>query len=164
MDNKGFTLVETLIYVSIIGVVIANFINFGLNVTSSRNKTHVVQEVQSNLRVATEVISSKIKEAKDIISPTEGENDQSLTIDLGPDGPLATFSVIDNVLYYTEEEGVSEPITSNEVVVENLAFTNTASPGDKENISMDIKIRYNYSTSIDYTYSDEWQTAISLRR
>ena len=66
MKQNGFTLVETLIYLGIIGSVMTSFLYFGVSIFDYRNKSYAVQEVQANERMALNLISQKIRGAKDI--------------------------------------------------------------------------------------------------
>ena len=66
MKQNGFTLVETLIYLGIIGAVMTSFLYFSVSIFDYRNKSYAVQEVQANGRMALNLISQKIRSAKDI--------------------------------------------------------------------------------------------------
>lgn len=162
--NKGFTLIEVLIYITIIGIVVSGFIVFALSINSSRAKTYVVQEVQANARVALDLISQKIRLADDVVIPTEGNSGSSLEIDMpGPD-PNLTFSVTGGVLGIAEGVGDPTPITSDEVDVSNLNFTNLAESGERDNIRVEITVEYRNPESVEYEYSQSLQTAVSLRK
>jgi len=65
--SRAFTLIETIIYIAILGMVVSAFVFFSLSVSGSRNKTYAVQEVQANARMALELISQKIRSADKII-------------------------------------------------------------------------------------------------
>ncbi len=77
--NKGFTLVELIIYIAIISIVVVGFITFTLSIINSRNKNYVVQEVQANTRTAFKLISQEILLA-------EGVNIGSSVFDSDPGG------------------------------------------------------------------------------
>jgi len=162
--QKGFTLIEVLIYITIIGVVVSGFIAFALSINSSRAETYVVQEVQANARVALDLISQKIRLADDVVSPSEGNSASSLELDMPNPGPNLTFSVTDGVLGIAEEVGDPTPITSDEVNVSNLTFTNLAVSGERDNIRVEITIEYRGNGSKEYEYSQTLQTAISIRQ
>ncbi|MFH1661924.1 MAG: hypothetical protein ABIA02_02415 [Candidatus Falkowbacteria bacterium] len=56
-------------------------------------------------------------------------------------------------------------ITSNEVKITNLVFTDLTGTSDKENIRVQITVEFNnLGTDIDYDYSQSLQTSISLRQ
>lgn len=162
---SGFTLIETLIYIAIIGGVIASFIAFSFSITGSRNKVHVIEEVQANARVALDVIAQKIRAADDILSPTEGNNASALILDMPSPDPDLTISVNGGVLGIAEGAGAATPITSTEVNISSISFTNLAPTGERENIRLEMTIDYNYSGgSVEYSYAKSYQTSVSLRQ
>jgi len=155
MDSKGFTLIEVLIYIAIIGIVITSFITFAMSIGSSRTKTYVVQEVHANARVALDLISQKITLADDVVSPAEGNSGSSLELD----NPDITFSVNNGVLKIDDTA-----ITSDEVNVFSLSFTNLAPSGERDNIRVQMTVEYRGDGSKEYEYSQSLQTAISIRK
>jgi len=165
-DKKGagFTLIEVLIYVAIIGIVVSSFITFALSINSSRAKTYVAQEVQANTRTTLDLISQKIRLADDVVNPGEGNSASSLELDMPNPDPNLTFIITEGVLGIAE--GVSDPlpITSDEVYVSNLTFTNLTAVGEKDNIRVEITIEYRGDGSKEYEYSQSLQTAVSLRK
>jgi len=82
----GFTLIETLIYTALIGIVL------GLS-----TKNYVIEEVNVNARTAVNLISQKIKQAKGVVSPTQGMASSTLILQMS-DGSLLTISASGNVL------------------------------------------------------------------
>ena len=66
LQENGFTLIELIIYIGIIGAVAASFVSFSIYVSESRNKTYVFEEVQANSRTALNLMSQKIKMANGI--------------------------------------------------------------------------------------------------
>lgn len=164
MNKKGFTLIEILIYIAIIGVVISGFIAFALSITGSRDKNYVVQEVQANGRMALDLISQKIKAANDVVSPGEGNSGSSLELDMpSPDANL-TFSLSNGILNATETGSDPVLVTSDEVNVTNLTFTNLAPATEKDNIRIEMNIEYRNPGSQEFKYSQDYQTSISIRQ
>lgn len=162
--NRGFTLIEVLIYIVIIGLVVSGFIVFALSINNSRAKTYVVQEVQANARIALDLIGQKIRLAEDVVNPSEGNSASSLELDISDTDDNLVFNVIDDVLNITD--GAADPvaITSDEVKVSNLSFINLAQTGERDNIRIEITVEYANPESKEYEYSQTLQTAISLRQ
>ena len=163
-NNQGFTFIETLIYLAIVGVVISSFISFSLSITAARNKAYVVQEVQANTRMALGLIARTIRQAGGVLNPASGTAAGSLTLDMpGPD-PDIMFSLTSGILYITEGVGDPVAITSDEVNIVNLVFTNLALSTDKDNIRVEITAEYGNSGSLEYAYSQSLRTAVSIRQ
>jgi len=162
--QKGLTLIEVLLYIAIIGIIIQGFITFILSITSANSKTYVIQEVQANTRMALDVISQKIRAADDVITPSEGNSTSTLVLDMPNSDLDLTFSIINGVLDITEETASSTPITSNEINISSLTFTNLATAGEKDNIKIEITAIYKTGESKEFQYSQMLQTSVSLRK
>lgn len=161
--KKGFTLIEILIYTAIIGIILTSFVAFSVSIANVRNKTYVVQEVQANSRLALDIISQKIRQAVVVITPAEGGSGASLELDMPDPNPNLIFNLSGGVLNMTEGAGPAASLTSNEVYVYNLVFTNMAQGGKRANVKIDISIRYNSASDVEYTFSQDVRTAVSQR-
>ena len=169
-NGAGFTLIETLIYIAIIGGVVATFVNFSLTISDSRNKTYVVQEVQANARTALDLITQNIQSANGI--------NTSISI-FGSDPGLLSLSMTSSTLNPTviglsEDDGILEmkqgtsastTITSDELNITNLIFTNLTASSTRENVRIEIMIGFdNPGGDIEFDYSQSLQTGVSLRQ
>lgn len=165
-NKEGFTLVESLIYVAIIGIAVSSFISFGVSISGSRNKTYVVEETQANARVALDMISRYIRSAS-------GVNASSSVFDLDPgvlslamDNASKNPTIIrlnhDNGVLEIQE-GLAQPVTvtSDETRINNLIFHNLSS-GNRENIGVDLTIEYRGSDN-SFKYSKSLKTSASVR-
>lgn len=161
--SKAFTLIEVLIYIAIIGLMASSFIFFSLAVSNSRFKNYAVQEVQANSRVALDLIAQKIRLAEDVIVPVEGDSSGVLILDMPDPEANLTFSINDGVLVLAK--GTADPvsITSDEVNVSSLIFTNVTESGKRENIKVEIMIEYRQGENKEYQFSQSSETAVSLR-
>lgn len=162
-NQKGFTLVESIMYVALIGAVIASFIGYGMSVSSVRSKTYVIQEVQENLRGAVGIISSKIKQADSIILPAVGASSTILTLDMPDPSPNLLFSLSDGVLYLTEGAGTPVAIISDEVSFSNLSFSNYGVSGGKASIRIIGNLEFRENDSIEYRYSQGLRIVVNNR-
>ena len=163
--QKGFTLIETIIYVAIIGAVVGSFVMFSLSISEIINKNNVVNEVQANMRVAIDLITQKIRLAQDVITPTEGNSSGSIELDMPDPDPNLILIVNNNVLELTEVGLDTYRVTSDEVKVINLNFVNLAGAGERDSILIDLTIEYNNpSGDREFDYSQTLETAAGLRQ
>ena len=167
--QKGFTLIEILIYVSLIGLVSVGFINFALSTNLSRSKVFVVQETQANARVALDLISQKIRVSNglNVASSTFDSDPGVLSLSMADNFKNPTVIDLDQndgVLQITEGTSTPETVTSDEVRVTNLVFTNLTSSSTREAIRVEFSVAYATTTDIIYTYSIDVQTAVSIRQ
>ncbi len=168
-NSAGFTLIETLIYIAIIGGVMATFISFGLGIAQNRNKVFAKQEVQANARVALDIIGQKIKMSNgiNIASSTFDADPGVLSLSMNDgdiDPTIIDLSVDDGILQITQ--GIGDPIfiTSDKVKITNLVFTNLSGDSASGNIKIDITVEYDSAGDTSFNYSQDITTAVSLRK
>jgi len=164
INHKGSSLIELIIYIGVMGMVLTAFINFGLSVSDSRAKTLVVHEVDSNARFALDVMARTIRSADDVVSPTEGNVDTTLDLDMPNTVDNSVFSVSGGVLSLTVGAGAAQTLTSSNVEVTSLQFTNVTEVGGKENVLIQLTLAYRYHDSVAYTYSHSFETSVTLRK
>jgi len=166
--QNGFTLVETLIYVAIIGMVLSSFVVFSISISNSRSKTYVVQEVHANTRTALNVMSQKIRSATGVntASSTFGVDPGFLSLSMASSTLNPTILALDsNILGIKEGSNATTSITSDEVKITNLVFTDLSGTGNRGNVRIEMTVEYNnIDTDIIYNYSQSIQTTVGLRQ
>lgn len=162
--NAGFTMVELLVYIALIGTIATSFVSFSLYVGNVRNKTYSAQEVQANVRTALDIISQKIRSAEDVISPTEGNTATVLVLDMQGGEPNITFDVSAGILQMTEGAGSPIPLTSTEVSVENIDFTNLAPVGRRDNIKIESTFQFSNTEDPNFSFTRDYETSVSIRK
>lgn len=164
-NERGFTLIETLIYSVIVGMVLLTFASFSMSISSVRNKVYVMSELQANARVVVELMTQKILSAKSVSLPAKGESTEQLIL-LMPDGtPTTTFQISDLVLQMVTEGVTSTSLNSEQVIISNLSFTNFSTGTIRDNIVIRFLASYiNPSGDRDYNFSQQIETAVSLRQ
>ena len=167
-DYKGFTLIETIIYVAIIGGIIATFISFSLNVSSARNKSYAQQETQANARVALNVITQKIQSASGVNLGSSVFNSDpgvlSLIMSSSTLNPtIISLSADDGSLLLKEGNNATTTITTALVQVLNLLFSNQSASSTKDNIGVDITVSFVSSTDVILRYTQALHTSVSTR-
>jgi putative endonuclease len=169
-NSAGFTLIETLIYIAIIGIVISSFVGFSVSVSDARGKTYVVQEVQANTREALSTVRSALREATDVhtASSVFGTDPGYLSLAMASSTLDPTNIGLDSdngVLGIKRGTSATTSVTSSEVNITNLVFTNFTSSTTRENIRMELTVEYNNtSTSSIYNYVQTATTTTSLRK
>ncbi len=166
-DMRGVTLMEFLVYIAIISGVALAFVTFSLAILNTKSKTYVVQEVYANERIALDIMTRKIRAATSIMI-------SSSTFDIDPgvlvfhtdasstDPTIIDLSADNGSLRITE--GTSSPvlITSDQVYVTNLQFTNLTASSTYENVRIELTMAY-ASSSLLTTAQVSARTAVSLR-
>lgn len=167
---KGFTLIETLIYIAIIGVVLTGFVGYSINISNSREKAYVVEEVQSNARIALELISQKIRMADSVNTGSSTFDSDpgvlSLAMDAGSINPtIFDLNTDDGILRIKEGASSAVNITSDEVNFTNLVFTDQTGTSGRGNIKIEITVEFNTDAEGQaYSYTKSLETSVSLRQ
>ncbi len=164
MKNKktGFTLIEMIIYIAIIGIIVTAFISFSISISNARNKTYVVQEVNANARFALDLIAQKIKASTSISNPTKGNIDSEITLSFKAPADDITFSLLNGIIQMTEGANPAVSITTNEVSVDSFTFSNLTGKG-RTNIRVEMEISFRNNGSQIFTYSDTFQNSVTTR-
>lgn len=147
-NTKAFTLIETLLYVGIVGMVLASLVGFGWNMMGIGAKSGTHHDVVSNERLVAEKLSFFVREATDIdgansnfgvnLATTPGSK---VTLrGVAPNDPIV-FDVSGGALRVTL--GVAAPIalTSSNIAVSSIVFTNASSAdGKTKNVGFEIQL------------------------
>lgn len=164
MNKRGFTLIETLIYIAIISMVLISVVVFISAIADSRNKAYAAAETQSNGRTAINTIASKIMSATSVVAPGSGATSSVLILAM-PSGGNITFAVVGGVLQMGQVGSATTTITGSRVTIGNLQFTNVSASGKRSNILVDLAISYNGAVNDKiFSYSQTLSTAVSIRK
>lgn len=149
----GVTLIETLIYVALIGLIVSSIVLLTSAVLNSRMKTRSSLVLEENMRFAIEGIKRKVFLASDISSPSVGEEDNGLTIAINdPAKDPTIFSLINGAIMIKEGNNEMIEIISDEVEITNLSFIGLDSDPSSVKIEMAGQLR-NASGRAQSTYS-----------
>ena len=162
--DEGFTLVELLIYLGLVSLVVTSLILWVLSLAGVRDKNYVVTEVQSNAQMILSVIEREVKQARTIISPLPGASGVTLELARPSPAPNLKFEVIDRSLWLTVVGSPSIKVSSRQVEIANLTFTNLAAPTDgRANVRVSFTVRSRDPASTDFVSGTDLVTAISAR-
>jgi len=168
-SSGGFTLVETLIYIGIIGAAVATFVTFSFSISSSRNKTYVVQEVQANMRVALDTIAREVRSSRGVnISSSTFDVDFGV-LSLAKNAPEHNPTILDlsadgRILRLKKGNGEPVAITSDEVTVSKLRFTDVSGSGQRENIRVALTLEWANSDDVIFRFDQSVTTTVSVRQ
>ncbi|MBI5912906.1 type II secretion system protein [Candidatus Azambacteria bacterium] len=149
--EKGFTIIEMLIYVGIAGVVMAVITSSLMDNLKAYDKSVAQQNVFQNTNGALRTIIDEIRYAKSVYMPTSVLDadagqlsvETALNAPSGENGAYVDFYV-DNGRVYEKRDGQStNPLTSERVFVEQLRFTKFSSATGKDSVTVSIQARIN---------------------
>jgi type II secretory pathway pseudopilin PulG len=128
--QDGYTLIELLLYVVLIGMLLSSVTYFfGLSV-DARVKSQSIAEVNDQGVAAMDYITQTIRNASSITSPTAAGTGASLTLAV-PTGSLSptVFDLSGSTLQVKEGASAAIALTSNDVQISNLTFKNLTRSG-----------------------------------
>lgn len=119
--QKGFTLLEVLIYATLVGLLAVASTTGVLWMLKSQGRSETTREVHDALRLATEKISADLRAASAVSAPaTPGASAATLALTLGSE--TITYEVSDGRLRRQLNSATPEPITATTVVVAAPVF------------------------------------------
>lgn len=165
-SGAGFTFVELIIYVTIIGVVLVLMAGFLWNIIFGNIKETAYQEVQQNTRFALTKITQETKKATGINNPPAPplpNTSDTLSLSMA-DGSSTIFDVFNEKLRITQgSPPTSFYLTSNQVIVSSLQFTNLSYSDTPGTIRVEITINHvNPDARAEYEASVNLKSSISL--
>ncbi|PCI19707.1 hypothetical protein COB64_03275 [Candidatus Wolfebacteria bacterium] len=166
MNNKGFTLLEFLIYIGLVSIILIVFGAIALNVFSSEAKLSAIEEVSQNARFTMEKIATSVRNAEVINNPDQDMSASSLSLQMADTVQNPTiFNLLDGVVTITEGIGSPVNVTSSEVNVSELIFSNlsySATPGTVR-IQMTVKL-VNPDNRQEYKVERTYFTTANIRK
>lgn len=163
MDYKrqtGFTIIELIIYIGVIGLVLTAVTVFGVDLIKSKNKTELLRETQENARYIMSRLSYDIRWSNRIIGLEEGE----IIIETN-EGEIKYYldqGALLNQAVFVEKNGLISQLTSDAVNIDSLQFTKTT--GSCEAVSVEIEVTgYPVSSRAENNVNFRLQTTASPR-
>lgn len=177
VNQKGFTLVEFIIYVAIASFVLISTVNVSWNIISAQAYFQAKQEVYINARLLMNQLGIKIKGAEDVKTNQSifGSHPGVITLDYPGSNDVVIDSYIKNItvggesatirkIQMKDTDGSYTDLTSDKVNVTNFTLTNLTRGSEKDNINLEIRIeRINPGDDPTYDADITFETAISLR-
>lgn len=125
--QKGFSLIEMLVYVSVLTIIIITIISILFTLTKSHRNAVALKQIQSNALFSMDRVSKEIHNAKsvDIIQSLFGVNPGKLvinSIDTNGDTRVVEFFLQEGVLKINENGIYSGQLTASSTFISNLVF------------------------------------------
>ena len=128
--QPGFTLLELLLYVSILGAVMLATVTFFGTVTTARVKNQSIAEVNDQGAHAMDLVLQTIRNATSITAPAAAGSAASLTL-VVPTGSLSPTIINLNgtALQVKQGSAAAVPLTSDDVQIPSITFKNVTRSG-----------------------------------
>ena len=165
--ETGFTLIEFMIYGVIVSFMVGALIMAGSNIMEGRARVEVMQEVSHNARVALSRITYHIRRAEGVNVLNPGDESDELSLQMSDtDNDPTIFSINeDNALVV--KKGTKDPveITSSNIEVSFLKFTNLSGSSGKDSIRIEITVGHKNPTGRQlYDFEETFYLTETARR
>jgi len=167
-DQRGVTLIELLIYITIVGVIMVTVVSFMMNLLTSRSKVSAVSEVLANARLMQDRLNDAARHAEGINvgSSTFGTDPGVLSLnmaDTGVDPTVFSLTSDDGQFQINEAGGGNVLVSSNDVKITNLVFSNLTTVEDIGIIQVKFTVTaVNPSDSDLFDYAENFQTSLRI--
>lgn len=161
----GYTLIELLLYVSIVGSLLTAISVFFASAADARIKTQSIAEVDQQGNAALDYIAQTIRNADGITAPSAGSTGTSLTVSV-PNVSLnpTVFNLSGTTLQVKEGGDAAVALTNSKVAVSSLSVTNLTRSGTKGIVQVSFVVsRVNVSNKNEYSYQKTFTTSAALR-
>lgn len=145
---KAFTLIELIIYLTIVSIIVNTFVLFAWNIISRGEKNDRQEEVSSAAMLLSSKIKYEIRNAQDInVSSSDfGVNlannpNKKITLEENETSNPIVFDVVNGEVRIARGTGDPVSIISNGVKIDNLTFTNSSSvDGLTKNLNFTLSV------------------------
>lgn len=164
-DNRGFTLVELLLYAALLSIIIFSVGIFLNLLLQSRTKNQVIAEVEQQGMLAMQRMTQVVRNSTLINSPATGASGSTLSVTM-PQAVLSptVFALSGGVITMTQGVAAAVGLTNDLVSVSGLTFSNLSRAGTPGTVRVQFTITYiNNLGRNEYDYSKTFDSDASLR-
>ncbi len=157
---RGITLVETIIYIALIGIVLTGFIALAMSVSGLWAKQTAQGSVNSNIGQIQMILAEQINSAAQIIYPLSGTASTSLSLELNS-GQEVIFEVKDSRLTARLGSGEEYNISDATIAVSDFNITNAGVNGVDDSLRISATVACLASSSLEFSFSAPLLIAIT---
>lgn len=156
--QKGFTIIEFLIYIVILAIAIAGMGLILSNIFRVGVRADIVQEVSHNGRFAIQRIGQAVRESSGIIEPETEGNKLELSFEDRAKDPTI-FDVSEGKLRITEG-GEESYLTTSRVVINKLVFKKVS----ENSVRVEMNISFNNRQGLpEYEFNSFFTSSFTLK-
>lgn len=141
MNKKAFTLVEILLYVSLVSIIIFTIATFFRTLIQVQTRNEVTQEVDTYGNQLITLMTKSISDSTNVISPIAGSSQNRIELTRIEGARSPTIIELNSGNLSISEGGSNVNLNSNRVIIQELIFTNltpTINQGEVVRIQLTI--------------------------
>lgn len=156
---------EVLIYIAIASILMLGLSSFMISISETREKSKIIEEVESQGFKTLELISRSIRLADSVSLPLVGNSSNQLSLAMPePSQDPIVFSLNSGKIRISEAGGAAQDLNSSLVSVSNLYFENLSRPATPGVIKISFTVTHqNNSGKQVFDYQKVFETSVSLR-
>ena len=133
-NQSGVTLLETLIYIGILGIILTSIITVGFSMITIDRKLKFANEVEENAAFVVQKLGWVLKGAQSINAPPLNESGNTLSVNIAStSGNPYVFDLSNGAIRLKVGTASPLPITNGLVEVSSISFSNYSFSADTKN-------------------------------
>lgn len=165
-DQQGFSLLELLIYVSVLSLVAMTIAGVFLMISKGRAQIEARVETDSNLSFAVEKVRRDLAAATALVTPN-GAGAASGTLEMTVGGANVKYFVASSSLWRQVNSAAAEALTSSAVTADSAVFTrleNSNQTLGRKRVAVEFVLTVSSrSAGPDWQYAQSKKTTVDLR-
>jgi len=162
---KGFTMIELLLYMVILGTMLALLSGFVFSTYQARIKNQTIAETEQQGVQMMETITQTVRNAQQINTPPAQSSGASLSVNTHAGATTPTvFDLNGSNLQVKEGTGATVSLTGSRVAVSGLNFTNVTETGGSGTVRIQFTLTHHNTSGLEeYTYAKTFYGTASVR-
>lgn len=161
LNRQGTSLIEILIYVAIMGILMAAITSFIVSNKKIGDRDEAISEVETQGNEIVEIISQTIRNSSEITGLALGATASQLTV--VDNGVTIIFNLASGKITLKRGGATAVNLNSDQVVVSNLSFKNFGN-ATKDSIKFQFEAQYsNPGNKAELNYTKTFFSSASLR-
>ncbi|MCK5211509.1 hypothetical protein KAJ89_02290 [Candidatus Parcubacteria bacterium] len=149
---RGITLVETLIYTALVGIVLTGFIALAMSASGLWTKQTIFGSVNSNIEQIQMILAQQIKTSARVIHPLAGTASTSLALEMS-NGQELIFELKDSRLSARLDNEQEYNISDAGIGISNFSVTNVGTVGVDDSLRISASLAHLASSSLEFSFS-----------
>jgi type II secretory pathway pseudopilin PulG len=160
--RPGSTLIELLIYLAIVGGVLAAILPLLFSATETRVLQKTISTVEQNGTQILQNITAQVRGAERILSPAIGQAGQVLVLQTESESTNPTIIGLSSGSIILIEHSTRELISSEQVGVADLVVRNTSTSATQQSVSISFRISRTIRLQQPHSYGQRFETLVNL--
>lgn len=158
-------MLELLLYIGLFSIILLGVSAFLYLLLAARVKHETMTEVEHQGAIAAQWITQSVRNAKKVNSPTPSNTSDILSLAMPTAAQDPTeFRLSNGALTMQEDNGAAIALTSNDVIVSSVQFTNTSLANTPGSVRIQFTITHvNISGRFEYDYAKTFYATASVR-